>query len=478
MTKEKYTGPRVTDTETFIQKARWVHGDKYDYSKVEYRHSKEKVRIVCPEHGEWEQKAESHTVYAKGCEDCFRERLSKSLVWDTEKCINEFRKVHGDFYDYSKVEYVRSNVNVIIVCPVHGEFTKTPSRHIHRKSGCSKCQGYGLTTKEWVDRFKTVHGNKYNYDKFIFQKALKKSTITCPKHGDFTQTPNGHCGGRGCPSCKIDRIVETHAYSFMEFIEIARSVHGGKYKYVESSYVNASSDVVVECKLHGRFIQNANSHLYGRGCPKCGLLSRSEKRRLGKDEFVERSLIAHDNFYTYDDVEYKNVEEKVVITCPKHGNFLQTPHSHLDGRGCHSCAKDSRDVLCGYGLNGYYGTEKPSNLYVLKLNDSFIKVGLAKEIHSRMNTINKESGYSVEKLYSISGKANELFELEQRILRHSGLTRYYPEVSFGGQSECLELTELPKVLEIIKEFEKSLDSTSQKDHTDPTQTEQENYHEN
>jgi len=468
--KEKYTGPMVKDTETFIQKARWVHGDRYDYSEVDYRHSKEKVTIICPQHGPWEQKAESHTVYGRGCWQCSRKKISSALTWDTEKCIEEFRKVHGDKYDYSKVEYAGSNVNVIIACPIHGEFAKTPSLHIHRKSGCSKCQGYGLTTEEWVDRFKTVHGNKYNYDKFVFQKALKKSTITCPKHGDFLQTPRGHYNGNGCPSCKIDRTVETHTYSFMEFIEIARSVHGGKYKYVESSYVNASSDVVVECKLHGRFIQNAHSHLYGRGCPKCGLLSSAEKRRISKVEFIERSAVVHDYFYNYDNVEYKNADEKVVITCPKHGDFLQTPHSHLSGRGCHSCAQERRYRLCGYGLNGYYGTDLPSNLYVLKLGNSFIKVGLAKEIDSRTNTINKESGYLVEILYSISGKANELFELEQKILRHSGLNRYYPEVSFGGDTECLELTELPKVLEIIKEFEESLDNESELDHTEHDQT--------
>lgn len=141
---------------------------------------------------------------------------------------------------------------------------------------------------------------------------------------------------------------------------------------------------------------------------------------------------------------------KVEIRCPRHGIFYQLACSHLNGNGCRACAYEEN----GWYLDGFYGTLEQSNLYILKINNQFIKVGLAKEIHKRMSMINKESGYSVEKLYSVSGPAYKLWLLEQTILRLSNLEQHVPEVYFAGQSECLEMKELDKVMEIVQEWEK------------------------
>ena len=103
-------------TEEFIKKAREVHGDKYDYSKVEYVKSKAKVTIICPEHGEFLQTPQKH-LYGQGCPKCGH----KSEL-TTEEFIKKAREVHGDKYDYSNVEYVDAKTNVCIICKQHGVF--------------------------------------------------------------------------------------------------------------------------------------------------------------------------------------------------------------------------------------------------------------------------------------------------------------------------------------------------------------------
>lgn len=120
-------------TEEFIQKAKEIHGDKYDYSKVEYVNNKTKVCIVCSEHGEFWLKPNTHLSMHIGCPICNRK------IHNTETFINESNKVHNNKYDYSKTEYVDSKTKVCIVCPEHGEFWQRPDSHLYMKTGCPKC---------------------------------------------------------------------------------------------------------------------------------------------------------------------------------------------------------------------------------------------------------------------------------------------------------------------------------------------------
>lgn len=118
----------------FIKEAIKIHGDKYNYSKTIYKTARQKVTIICPKHGEFEQLANAH-LQGEGCFQCERERRAKS----TENFIKEAKKVHGDTYDYCKVNYINRNTPVIIICPKHGEFEQLPSNHLQGK-GCSHCK--------------------------------------------------------------------------------------------------------------------------------------------------------------------------------------------------------------------------------------------------------------------------------------------------------------------------------------------------
>jgi hypothetical protein len=120
-------------TEEFIEKARIVHEDKYDYSKSKYTGSKSKALIICPIHGEFWQRPNDH-LSGKGCRNCGYDARRMSFSEFIERSV----KVHGDKYDYSLVEYASSRGKVCVTCPVHGEFWQKADNHT-TGSGCSEC---------------------------------------------------------------------------------------------------------------------------------------------------------------------------------------------------------------------------------------------------------------------------------------------------------------------------------------------------
>jgi very-short-patch-repair endonuclease len=128
--------------------------------------------------------------------------------------INEARKVHGDKYDYSKVNYVHSMSGVCITCPTHGDFWMTPNAHL-QNHGCPKCIGLNKTTEEWVKEAKEIHGNKYDYSKVEYVGSNHKVEIICPKHGEFWQYASHHLQGRGCPHCRQSSL-EKEVREFLE----------------------------------------------------------------------------------------------------------------------------------------------------------------------------------------------------------------------------------------------------------------------
>ena len=123
-----------------------------------------------------------------------------------------------------------------------------------------------------------------------------------------------------------------------EFIDDAIKVHGDKYDYSKVEYVNNKTKVCIICPEHGEFWMTPNSHLSGQGCPKCGIMARAKKKAMPKEAFIEKSKEIHSGKYDYSKVNYNGNKNAVCIICPKHGEFWQTPHEHLEGCGCPKCA--------------------------------------------------------------------------------------------------------------------------------------------
>ena len=243
----------------------------------------------------------------------------------TEEFIERAREVHGDKYDYSKVEYKSAHTKVCIICPEHGEFWQTPNAHLYLKCGCSKCmKNVKGTTDEFIERSRKIHSNKYDYSKVEYINSKTKVCIICPKHDEFWQKPNGHLNGQGCPSC--NKITSD------DFIQKATLIHNGKYDYSKVDYKTAKTKVCIICPEHGEFWQAPDKHLSGCGCQKCG-----GTKKLSIEEFISKANKIHNNKYDYSKVKYINNQTKVCIICPEHGEFWQAPGSHLSGKGCPHC---------------------------------------------------------------------------------------------------------------------------------------------
>jgi hypothetical protein len=315
-------GKKVTKEE-FVERSIKKHGDWYDYSKVVYVNNMTKVCIICPIHGEFWQTPGKH-LRGQGCPNCGgTSKLTKEIF------IERSIEVHGDFYDYSKVVYINANTKVCIICPIHGEFWQIPFSHLSGM-GCSHCSGNGLLTKEmFIERSIEKHGEWYDYSKVEYVNNCTKVCIICPIHGEFWQTPATHMRGGDCPKCVnhhqyttnewVNKVNDIHKYSYDYskteyidaktkvciihkkcgkefwqlpykhlsgcgcphcggkvqltkeiFIERSTEKHGEWYDYSKVEYINIHTKVCIIHKKCGKeFHQTPNSHLNGCGCPHC-----------------------------------------------------------------------------------------------------------------------------------------------------------------------------------------------------------------
>lgn len=254
----------------------------------------------------------------------------------TDEFIAEARRVHGNKYDYSKAEYKNNREKVIIICPEHGEFLQSPEKHLSGQ-GCPVCGGTKKnTTCSFIEKARKIHGDKYDYSKVEYVTNKDKVCIICPEHGEFWQDPHNHLKGKGCPLCG-DMIHKPAKYTTDTFIIAAKESHGDKYDYSKTVYKNMNEPVEIICAEHGPFFQLPYLHLGGSICPSCSRKLNGVKRRITKEEFIERAKTVHGDKYDYSKVEYVTEKHKVCIICPEHGEFWQTPDKHLQGNGCPKC---------------------------------------------------------------------------------------------------------------------------------------------
>lgn len=215
--------------EYYISKCRETHGDKYNYSKFNFITSSKKVIIICSIHGDFEQLVHGHINGSKcpKCSGCFR--------YNTVTIKENFKTVHGDRYDYSKVIYKNDNTKVCIVCPIHGDFLQKPTYHKLGR-GCPEC---GLIKKaisrkipkvKVIKDFKLVHGNRYDYSKSEIDKMVDKIEIICKNHGSFWQAPITHKQGVGCPDCATE---SRHGHGLTKYIKLSKD----KYKGISYLYL-------------------------------------------------------------------------------------------------------------------------------------------------------------------------------------------------------------------------------------------------
>ena len=167
----------------------------------------------------------------QGCSKCAG-NINKS----SQEFIEEAIKIHGDKYDYSKVDYKCANAKIIITCKIHGDFEEKPYCHLNGNGCYMCCKNHKLNTIEFIEKAKLIHGDKYDYSKVDYKYNDEKVIITCKIHGDILQTPNHHLQGSGCGKCGVIIRSNKSRKTLEEFIKKSRFVHGDKYDYSKVDY--------------------------------------------------------------------------------------------------------------------------------------------------------------------------------------------------------------------------------------------------
>jgi len=452
--REKTSKAKKSNVDDFIQKAIKIHGEKYDYSKVDYKKSTENVIIICIEHGNFQQTPNGHLGGA-GCRKCSTQRNSDKARKTTEKFIKESIELHGEMYDYSKVEYKNYNENVIILCKEHGEFEQTPSNHLKgtRCPLCSIIKGGLLrrkTTEEFIRECIKIHGDKYDYSKVQYNKASENVIIICKEHGEFLQTPSNHLTGKlCCPICLKLLKGKWNSSNTNEFIEKANKIHGDTYDYSNVIYINAVDYINILCKIHGIFMISPNSHLNGSGCNKCGITKRAIAQSFTTEEFIQKSNEIHGDTYDYSKVEYINNHTLVSIICKEHGMFEQTPQGHLSGRNCIKCsnmycpsseewilkANYIHGEIYDYSKVEYVNAHKPITI-ICKKHGEFKQ---SPNVHLRPTGCNRCSGYKKHSKVQIQW-LNFIQSYKKNHIQHAenGGEFTIPETRFKADGYCKE----------------------------------------
>jgi hypothetical protein len=231
----RYDKVKITLTD-FVERSNEIHNNFYDYSLVVYKNNRTKVKIICPIHGEFKQRPDSH-LSGDICIKCYLDRNKKKY---SDEFTIKANNVHNGFYDYSLVEYNNTINKVKIICPIHGEFEQSISSHLS-SHGCRKCSIDKNNKKlkknvyKLIDESNKIHNGFYDYSLVEYDKSINKVIIICPIHGEFKQSLNNHVSKKqNCPKCSIkydktENEIKKFIKSFdFDIIENSRKIINGK----------------------------------------------------------------------------------------------------------------------------------------------------------------------------------------------------------------------------------------------------------
>lgn len=295
--------------------------------------------------------------------------------------------------------------------------------------------GRKYTTSGFISLSIKVHGSKYDYSNVEYKLSTAKVKIICPLHGEFLQVAAEHLRGKGCDVCG-----GTSKTTLNGFIGKANLIHGTKYDYSNSKYVNDSIKLSIRCNVCNKvFNQSPNNHLGGHGCPSCAAEESRLRQRSSTEQFKGKVVTLFGDKYDLSETEYgNNSKDKVKIKCREHGEFLILPSDLFRGNGCPSCAMFGfRDRSKGY-------------LYVAS-DGCLTKVGLTNSsAEIRVKQVSKHSGLSflVVKEYG-DIPIGYCRELESRILKKLRVNYKSPKEKFNGHTECFYHVNLAELLNTI-----------------------------
>lgn len=383
--KENYPYERVTDTLSFTKKAKWINGDRYDYRKSVYFGTSHPLTIICTKHGKFTQRPDQHLL-GKGCSECGKVLSASSNKSNSKDFIKKAKSIHGERYVYDKVDYQHSETKVNIVCRVHGDFFVTPHSHLSGRCGCPKC-----------------------------------GVITAARH-----------------SASNKKTAE-------QIIQNAKQIYGDTFTYEKFEYVNTKTRAIVTCRIHGDFLVIPRCHERGeQGCRRCFY----DRISINRDKFIKRATEQFGSQFDYSGMVYKDYTTEVKIRCKYHGDFYQAPFNHIRSKfGCPSCFAESQDSDYSLARNKEEYKNIDATLYHLEFvspdGDSFEKVGITTiGVKKRFNGIHKKYKIKVIGSYEMSlydaiivedNILKVLEEMGERYKKHQLRNSYA-----GGWTECFE----------------------------------------
>jgi len=339
-------------TKKFITKAQELYPE-YNYDKtVCGRNLQFRVTVTCSEHGDFMVVPKTHLRGGSGCPECGKAKRIASRLSNTTEFISKARIIYGDKYDYSKVVYVNSATPVIIVCPEHGEYLKTPGNHLNNHQGCPICGNLNGANKNtmpqdvFLNRVKEIHPEKYDLTETEYHKINQPVEVRCIEHNLIFDTvaSNLLSGVECCPECakrKHQLYIDTQRIDWQTFLDDSTDMHHDKYAYeVPDRFELQSTILNIKCPTHGWFTQAATDHRTGRGCPSCGDAKSAASKRKSLEKFIEQAVEVHGDKFDYSHVHYRNNNYPIKLRCVEHDElFTQSPYAHLRGyMGCPQCS--------------------------------------------------------------------------------------------------------------------------------------------
>ena len=372
-----------------------------------------------------------------------------------ERVIEQFKEVHGDEFDYSKVVYINTHTPIEVRCKKHDFiFHPTPKNH---KNGakCTMCGREAQIKKArkgqdiFIKDVKDLYGDEFGTDLVDYSNNKSYIKIQCTNHGIFEIRPDIFLRGGGCPQCSKKKTKSSNKETF---ITEAIKVYGDKDDYTNTSIISSKHNIDIRCKKHDiTFNKNIQTYLGGWGCPSCSAENYRELRAIPKDEYYRRANEKHDNKYKYID-DYITLNGVITFICEEHGKQRKNAGSHMNGYGCKKCNiapikvnKRSKEGYCKLADG------RSTMLYILKCfneNEEFYKIGKTfRKITKRY--INSNMPYNIEVIYKYENSAGFIWDLEEELHKKYKEYKYRPCQWFAGYSEAYKLN-LP-IEQIIKE---------------------------
>ncbi len=335
--------------EQFIQEAKTIHGDKYDYSLVEYINSHTKTVFICKRHNEkFYQTPNDHLHCSNGCNKCKNEVKRNNFSKTKEHFIQESKEKFGDVYDFSKTKYINNNTKVYIYCKkCNQELFIIPKDFLRRGHKCLVKKEEVVNKKEanrikrqnsFLERLNKKYNNKFDTSEVYYTTNKDKVTLTCKDCGYKNKyRPDMLLATRtvrGCSECERLDKINRNKNTQEEFLKKAKN--NTKLDLSKGKYIGSDKPYLAICKKCGyNFFIKSNRIILGQGCPKCNGRERTT------EEAVKILKYIYKDQYDFSRFNYINSTKKSWVKCNKHNEwFLESFHSLKTNKKRKCCRKE------------------------------------------------------------------------------------------------------------------------------------------